>query len=192
MTTIDWQTAQDAFRQGGLLAYPTEAVFGLGCDPRNAEAVDKLLALKQRERSKGLILVAADYSQLLPYVDDLAIPQDKRFQVFSSWPGAVTLLLPAAVGCPDYLRGDHHTIAVRVTAHEPTRQLCKQLRSALVSTSANRSGEAALCDAAAVRAEFGSAIDWIMDAPVGGASTPSRIINPLTGEQLRGSTIEKE
>ena len=180
-----WLAAKQAFREGQLLAYPTEAVFGLGCDPRNENAVKKLLAAKQRPQEKGLILLAADYSQLVAFVDDSKIPQDKRFAVFSHWPGPVTLLLPAAATVPEYLRGAHNQIAVRVTAHEPARQLCRALGSAIVSTSANISGQPALIEADAVREVFGDQIDWVMDAPTGGASRPSRIIDPLTQRIIR-------
>ncbi|RUO63183.1 L-threonylcarbamoyladenylate synthase [Pseudidiomarina insulisalsae] len=182
---MDWQAAKTAFTEGGIIAYPTEAVFGVGCDPRNQQAVEKLLALKQRPREKGLILVAADYSQVVAFVADLKIPQDKRFAVFSHWPGPVTLLLPAAPGAPDWLTGGSDKIAVRVTAHEPTRQLCSALGSAIVSTSANVSGAPALTDAAAVRAQFGNDVAWVMDAETGGAASPSKIIDPLTQQVYR-------
>lgn len=180
-----WLAAKQAFQNGELLAYPTEAVFGLGCDPRNELAVSKLLEAKQRPQEKGLILLAADYSQLISFVDDAKIPQDKRFSVFSHWPGPVTLLLPAAPHVPEWLRGAHNKIAVRVTAHEPARQLCRALGSAIVSTSANISGQPSLCEAAAVRDAFGDKVAWVMDAPTGGASKPSRIIDPLTQQVFR-------
>ncbi|WP_417666061.1 L-threonylcarbamoyladenylate synthase [Pseudidiomarina sp.] len=183
--TDPWLPAKQAFAQGELLAYPTEAVFGLGCDPRNESAVQKLLQAKQRPQEKGLILLAADYSQLVGFVADAKIPQDKRFSVFSNWPGAVTLLLPAADNVPEWLRGSHDKIAVRVTAHEPARQLCKALGSAIVSTSANVSGQPALTTAEDVRKTFGDSIAWVMDAPTGGATKPSRIIDPLTQEIFR-------
>lgn len=182
---LEQQQARTSFEQGQLLAYPTEAVFGLGCDPTNAHAVQALLDLKQRPIEKGLILLAADYSQLLPFVDDKAIGQDKRFSVFSHWPGPVTLILPARADCPRWLRGEHNSIATRVTAFEPARQLCKVLGSALVSTSANRSGEPALTAAAAVREAFGDSLGWVCEQPVGGAAAPSKILNPLTGEVVR-------
>lgn len=183
--TTDWTSAREAFSGGELLAYPTEAVFGLGCDPSNEQAVQRLLDLKQRPVQKGLILLAADYSQLLPFVDDKAIGQDKRFSVFSHWPGPVTLLLPARADCPLWLRGEHMTIATRVTAFEPARQLCKALGSAIVSTSANLSQQPALTSAAEVEQSFGDRLGWIYQHPVGGAQTPSKIINPLTGEVVR-------
>ena len=183
--TDDFQAAREAFRQGQLLAYPTEAVFGLGCDPRNLEALQKLLALKHRPQDKGLILLAADYSQLLPFVDDRAIPPSLRFAIFSQWPGFVTQLLPAAEHVPAALRGAHDQIAVRITAFEPARQLCKALNSAIVSTSANRSGEPALRDADAVAEQFAAELGWIMHVKTGGAERPSRIIDPISQRIIR-------
>ncbi|MFT4725078.1 MAG: L-threonylcarbamoyladenylate synthase, partial [Colwellia sp.] len=67
-------SAEEAYSQGGIIAYPTEAVFGLGCDPDNLLAIEKLLSIKNRSPEKGLILLAANYSQLLPYIDDSKIP----------------------------------------------------------------------------------------------------------------------
>lgn len=177
--------ARDALRDHQLIAYPTEAVFGLGCAPYDEVAVRQLLALKSRDISKGLILIAADYSQLLDYVDDQKIGQDVRFKVLSHWPGHTTLLLPARADVPRFLKGDHDTIAVRVTAFEPARQLCRALGTALVSTSANRSGEQPCTDAQQVRTVFGDALGWVMDEPVGGAESPSRIINPFTNDVVR-------
>lgn len=178
--------ARDALTNHGVIAYPTEGVFGLGCLPYDEVAVRKLLALKERDASKGLILIAANYSQLLDYVDDSKIGQDMRFRVLSHWPGHTTLILPARSDVPRFLRGEHDTIAVRVTAYEPTRELCKVLGTALVSTSANRSGQPSLLTAQAVRDTFADSVDWVMDAAVGQASGPSKIINPLTSEVIRG------
>lgn len=104
----DWEAAKEAVKTG-VIAYPTEAVFGLGCDPSNEVAIQRLLSLKQRPAEKGVILIAADYSQLLPYVDDTAIPQDKRFSVLSHWPGPVTLILPARKTTSRLLTGGRDT-----------------------------------------------------------------------------------
>ncbi|EKE83386.1 Sua5 family translation factor [Idiomarina xiamenensis 10-D-4] len=180
----DWQAAREAFATG-LIAYPTEAVFGLGCDPREDVFLQQLLDLKQRPQEKGFILLAADYSQLLPFVDDNAIPQDKRFSVFSHWPGPVTLLLPARQSVSPLLRGQFDTIACRVTAYEPARELCRQLNSAIVSTSANRHQQPSLTSFEAVKTEFNDELAWVMDDAVAGASSPSTIINPLTGQVVR-------
>ncbi|MBA3988817.1 MAG: L-threonylcarbamoyladenylate synthase type 1 TsaC [Idiomarina sp.] len=184
-TTETLVQARDALRDHQVIAYPTEGVFGLGCAPYDEVAVRKLLALKNRDISKGMILIAADYSQLLDYVDDKQIGQDVRFKVLSHWPGHTTLILPARYDVPRFLKGDHDTIAVRVTAFEPARRLCRALGTALVSTSANASGEPAMTSAEQVRQSFGDQLGWIMDEPVGQASGPSKIINPLTNEVVR-------
>ena len=110
----------------GVIAYPTEAVLGWAVIPPMMSD-SKILDLKQRPVEKGLILIAADYSQLLPFVDDQAIPQDKRFAVFSHWPGPVTLILPARLSVSHLLTGGRDSIAVRVTAFEPVRELCRKL-----------------------------------------------------------------
>jgi len=181
----EFAAAQAAIANHGVIGYPTEAVYGLGCAPYDEIAVRKLLAMKQRSADKGLILIAADYSQLLSYVDDSKIAQDKRFTVLSQWPGPVTLVLPARDDVPRFLRGKHNTIAVRVTAFEPARRLCKAIGTALVSSSANVQGEQALTTAEQVEHAFGAQLDWVMPGLVGGSSQPSRIVNPLTGDVLR-------
>ncbi len=124
--------------RGGLIAYPTESCYGLGCDPRNRKAVLRLLKLKQRPQHKGLILIASGYRQLAPYLKALAPEQQQRLQQAGAQ--AVTYLMPAKPGCPRWLRGAHDTLAVRLTAHPFARTLCQHAGSALVSTSANRSG----------------------------------------------------
>ncbi|MCA1767687.1 MAG: Sua5/YciO/YrdC/YwlC family protein [Idiomarina sp.] len=179
-----WEAAHSAIKTG-VIAYPTEAVFGLGCDPNNEIAIQRLLHLKQRPAEKGLILIAADYSQLLPFVEDSAIPQDKRFTVLSNWPGPVTLILPARKTVSPLLTGGRDTIAVRVTAHEPARALCRELGHALVSTSANLTGQEPARTAAEVRLQFGDSLDWIMEDNTGGATNPTRIIDPLNNQVFR-------
>lgn len=184
MTTFDLTAAREALLEG-VIAYPTEAVFGLGCDPTNEQAIERILTLKKRPADKGLILIAADYSQLLPYVDDQAIGQDKRFTVFSHWPGPVTLVLPARASVSKLLTGGRDTIAVRVTDFEPARELCRKLGTALVSTSANPAGEEPARTAEQVRNYFADQLNWIFDAPTGGATSPSRIIDPLSKKVVR-------
>jgi L-threonylcarbamoyladenylate synthase len=124
--------------RGGLIAYPTESCYGLGCDPRNRKAVLRLLKLKQRSPHKGLILIASHYHQLAPYLKALTAEQQQRLRQAGAQ--AVTYLMPAKPGCPRWLRGAHDTLAVRLTAHPFTRRLCMRAGSALISTSANRSG----------------------------------------------------
>ncbi|MDX1610424.1 MAG: Sua5/YciO/YrdC/YwlC family protein [Halofilum sp. (in: g-proteobacteria)] len=176
-------TACRALARGGIVAYPTEAVFGLGCDPADAAAVDRLLALKGRPWQKGLILIAADETMLQPWIGPL--DDDMRVRLEGSWPGPATWLLPAATDCPQRVRGEHETIAVRVTDHPVAAALCRAWGGALVSTSANRGGGEPARDAATVRDLFGDDIEFVLDAPVGGLARPTPIRDARTGATLR-------
>lgn len=175
----------DALNAGGVIAYPTEAVYGLGCDPDNEAAVLALLAIKQRPVEKGLILVAANYSQLMPYVDDKAIPPEKRYQIFSSWPGHVSWVLPASQAAPKWITGQFDSIAVRVSAHPVVQQLCLTYGKPLVSTSANLSGQPAITNKTELEQSLGTMLAAIVPGALGGATQPSQIRNALTGDIVR-------
>ncbi|CAM4380374.1 L-threonylcarbamoyladenylate synthase [Pseudoalteromonas ostreae] len=179
-------TALAAVSQGGVIVYPTEAVYGLGCDPDNQQAVERLLAIKQRPVEKGLILIADNYGQLLKYVDDAKIPMDKRADIFSSWPGAITWVMPAAKGTPKWLTGQFDSIAVRVTNHPTVKRLCQELGKPLVSTSANLSGHDTLTSIAMAKCEFGELVTFYVDEPLGGNTQPSTIKDVMTGKVFRG------
>lgn len=182
MTDKAINDAVQVLRSGGVIAYPSESVYGLGCDPANTESIKRLLALKRRQRDKGLILIASDFAQLAPYLVEI----DKRLQqpVMASWPGPITWLWPAKENVSRWLRGQHDTLAVRVTAHPLAAKLCQQFGSALISTSANRTGDTPVRTAQEVRGLF-SDIDYILDAEVGGMDRPSEIRDILSGEIIR-------
>ncbi|SLM64784.1 TsaC protein (YrdC domain) required for threonylcarbamoyladenosine t(6)A37 modification in tRNA [Dickeya aquatica] len=127
-------------RDQQVIAYPTEAVFGLGCDPDSEVAVEKLLALKQRPRDKGLILIAANVQQLAPYVEISALSDSQRQAVFDTWPGPFTWVIPAKLTTPEWLTGRFSSLAVRVSDHPLVQQLCLAFGKPLVSTSANLTG----------------------------------------------------
>ena len=127
--------AAHCLKNGQLIAYPTEAVFGLGCDPRNEKSVRTLLSLKQRPASAGLILIGSSFEQFAPWVEQ--VPAEQLQTAESTWPGPVTWLFPRANDVPDYVAGHHDTIAVRITSHKTSRELCQAFGSALISTSAN-------------------------------------------------------
>lgn len=178
-------SALEAYQQGGVIAYPTEAVFGLGCDPDNAVAVEKLLKIKSRPIEKGLILLAGNYSQLLPYVDDKAIPQDKRFDVFSRWPDGITQVFPANTNTPKYLTGKFDSIAIRVTSQPDVVALCNATGKPIVSTSANLSGKTPAMTWQQMEQNLVSQIDFIIKGQTLGYTQPSKIIDALTGETFR-------
>lgn len=175
----------DIYNQGGIIAYPTEAVFGIGCDPDNEEALKKLLSLKQRSADKGLILLAANYSQLLPYIDDSKIPQDKRFTVLSRWPDGITQLVPKSDAISPLLSGKFDTIAVRLTSQPDVVALCKATNKPIVSTSANLSGQEPAKTWQTLSPELVNKLDYIVKGETLGHQTPSKIIDALTGDVIR-------
>ena len=175
--------AATILRKGGVVAYPTEAVYGLGCDPLNRSAVARLLAIKQRPMSKGLILLAADYEQLAAYIGPVC--DDVLERCLGTWPGPVTWVLPARHTTPPWLQGAHGTLAVRVTAHPLAAALCHAVGHPLVSTSANRTGKPPPRSAFTVQRTLGNAIDGLIHGPLGGAARPTVIRDALTNTILR-------
>ena len=170
-------------RGGNIIAYPTEAVYGLGCDPGNESAVRKLLSLKGRRESSGFVLIASNFSQLQRWIaktDQMLI--DKAMQ---TWPGPVTWLFPRAVDVPDYITGTHDTVAVRITAHEPSRALCDAFGTALISTSANHAAAIPARSVGEVEDYFGDDIGGILAGPLGDAKQPSQIRDLASGKIFR-------
>lgn len=177
--------ATTALRNGGVIAYPTEAVWGLGCDPSNEGAVTRLLAIKQRDVAKGLILVAAHRAQLEDLLDWSALPAERLAAVEAGWPGPNTWIVPATPRVPRWITGAHSGVAVRVSAHPVVRALCENFGGPLVSTSANRAGE----PPAFLRADLDPALlvqlDGVSEGETGGLAAPTAIRDALTGAMLR-------
>ena len=150
----------------------------------NRGAVQRILQLKKRAWSLGLIVIAADLRQLARLID--LSRRDQLQQPRRSWPGPHTGLLPALPGTPSWIRGEHNAVAVRITAHPIARALCRRFGSAIVSTSANRSGRPPLRTSYQVRTEFEGAIDFILEGPVGRMTGPSSIRDAISGQWVRG------
>ena len=159
-------------RRGGLIAYPTEYCYGLGCDPRNRAAVKRLLALKQRPQHKGLIVIAGRYAQLTPYLRPITAEQQAQLRYDGA--RAITYLMPVQHKVPRWVRGMHDTLAVRITAHPFAAALCNRLNMALVSTSANRSGALPIRTYAECVRQFGHAVK-VLNGRVGKNKKPSTI-----------------
>ena len=183
MLTLAQSTA--LLQQGGLIAYPTEGVWGLGCDPRNEAAVLRLLALKQRDVAKGLILIASDEAQLAPFIETSPLRQAQLAQVRASWPGPNTWIMPASATAPRWITGHHDGIAVRVSAHAGVIDLCQAFGGALVSTSANLSGQPAPRTRMGLDPAVLARLDGVLQGATGGRSSPSLIHDALTGTTLR-------
>lgn len=182
ISSFHLKQAARLIRAGGIIAYPTEAVYGLGCDPLNPDAVHRLLAIKARALQKGVILIAADFGQLRPFVAELEA--ERMAEVHASWPGPVTWLLPAAPNVPAWLTGGRETLAVRVTAHAQTAALCRASGMPLVSTSANRAGRAPARTALQVRLHC-PGVDLILPGATDRRARPSEIRDARSGKLLR-------
>ena len=179
---VTLEQAARMLRAGGIVAYPTEGVFGLGCDPFNRKAVTRLLRLKHRPVEKGLILIAAGIKDLLPVIAPPVTPT--MMAAFNQWPAARTVLFPAADGLPEWIRGAHDTVALRVPAHPLACELCRCFGGPLVSTSANPPGLPAAVKGETVCHYFGDKIDAIIPGQVLMPGQTSRIVD-LTGNTIR-------
>ncbi|WP_426701694.1 L-threonylcarbamoyladenylate synthase [Rhodanobacter sp. Col0626] len=171
---------------GGVVAYPTEAVYGLGCDPHDQRAFQRLFALKQRPATQGALLIAADFAQVERYIERAAVPDEVFRQVQASWPGPHTWIFPRSAEVPSWVAGAHAGIALRITAHEPAAALCRAFGGALVSTSANPHGQPPARTARTVADYFGhAALDGLLDAPLGDQTRPTMIRDALSGAIIR-------
>lgn len=173
----------------GVVAYPTEGVWGLGCLPESEKAVHKLLKLKQRPVNKGLVLVAACIQQFSAYLE--ALDESSMSVLRQHWPGPVTFLVPHNGTAPPWIVGAHKTVALRVSAHPLVREICLAVNSPLVSTSANPANHPPARDVLQVRRYFGSELDAICPGNLGNAEGPSEIRDLHTSEIVRsGGTLE--
>ena len=182
-----WQAGHLAscLRSAGVIAYPTEGVWGLGCLPGSFDAVSKILGLKKRSWREGLILVAGSIEQLGSYLDNLS---NRELEILGEyWPGPTTFLVPDNGIAPGWIVGANDTLAVRVSEHPVVRFLCDAVDGPLVSTSANISGRPAAKTALAVRRYFGDKVDYIVPGDLGVAAGASAIRVLATGEIVRGT-----
>jgi L-threonylcarbamoyladenylate synthase len=186
------EQAAECLRRGEVIAYPTEAVYGLGCDPANEAAVRHILRLKNRSPDAGLILIADTLDRLSPFIQ--SVNPKLLASALATWPGPVTWLFPRAESVPDWLAGNHATIAVRVSAHPVCRSLCESFvcRSlceafggAIVSTSANPSTAKPAISQGQVEDYFGDAIAGVVQGTLGANQRPSEIRDLATGAVIR-------
>jgi L-threonylcarbamoyladenylate synthase len=178
------EAAAALLREGGVLAYPTEGVYGLGCDPDNREAFERVFAMKRRPPEQGVLLIAADLAQVRDWIGEA--PQSAFARADAAWPGAHTFIFPRSARVPEWVAGGHAGIALRVTAHAPSAALCRAFGGPIVSTSANRHGEPPARSADDIRAIFGDdEPDGVLDAPLSGLDKPTPITDAVTGAIIR-------
>ncbi len=170
-------------QSGGILVYPTEAVYGMGCDYSNQAAVEKLLQLKQRTKNQGQVLVASHVEQVLPLIQP--VEHSHLARALKTWPGHVTWVFPHSTIVPQWISGSFDSVAVRVSTHPAVKALCERLGHALVSTNANLSGQKTPDNSQDLQGIWGDQVDCYLDLPLGGASKPSTIKSASDGQQLR-------
>ncbi|AJY52165.1 L-threonylcarbamoyladenylate synthase [Halomonas sp. KO116] len=179
----DLAPAINALREGGVIACPTEAVWGLSCDPENDEALAHLMRMKERDPAKGVILVAASIEQFQPWLSQL--PLAMHAPLAASWPGPNTWLVPDNGRSHGLVRGAHERVALRVTDHPLMKALCEAFGGPLVSTSANRSGEPPAMSAAEITSIFSDEVAYVVKGELGGNAKPSTIRDLATGKVMR-------
>lgn len=170
-------------KHGGLIAYPTESCYGIGCLPTHPHALKKLVRLKKRPQNKGMIVIGHSLAQLQPLLER---PSEKTLALLQNeWPAPKTFLLACRRQVLPLLRGKGRSkLAVRVPAHNGARRLCKMLNMPLVSTSCNRAGKRPCKSEREVRKQFGRQV-WVVGGRVGSRKTPSQIIDGESGVRLR-------
>ncbi len=189
MQRQDWRfrLVTTKLQQGAVIAYPTEGVWGLGCIPACAEAVERILRLKNRSWKKGLILVGSDIEQILPYVDKLTDAEMKILK--SSWPGPVTFLIRRSDLASELVRGTSDKVAIRVSDHSVVNGLCHQLGGPLISTSANPSGKKPAASRLRLQQYFPQGIDYIFPGELGESKGASEIRDLHSGEIIREAAV---
>jgi len=184
LSKLNIQLACQALEQGNIIAYPTEAVWGLGCDPHNEVAVNKILRLKDRPAHKGLILIAGSIGQFESLLGKLSVEQ--RDTLDASWPGHITWLVPDPDQLiPNWIKGSHQSVAIRVSAHPVVQELCSTFAGPIVSTSANKAGEEEIRSRLILEEKFADKIAHIVDGELGQAAKPSEMRDLLSGNIIR-------
>lgn len=185
LTSVEFQVklAGRLIRAGGVLAYPTEGVWGLGCDPWNPDAVARILQIKQRPVDKGLILIGSSFEQLAPWLAPFNAQQTEQLQ--NSWPGPYTWVVPHNGQLPEWVTGGRDTVAVRVPGHPLARALCASAGMPIVSTSANRGGKPAIVDPLQIKLKLGAEIDGLLPGRTLPGAQPSQIRDLISGNLFR-------
>lgn len=183
MNPDEIQHTVDIVNSGGVIAYPTEAVYGIGCDPFNESAVKRVLKLKNRPMKKGFILIASRWSQVSHLIKPIG--ENLMQPIFASWPGPVTWVFPVAATVPKWITGQYDSIGIRITSHQVAKTLCDHLDAPLISSSANLGGQPPIRCIRELKKLFGDAIDVYVSGELGGRKNPSEIRDALSGKQLR-------
>ena len=183
MTKSNIAKAITVLRNGGVIAYPTEAVYGLGCDPFNEAAVKRIATIKNRSLDKGFIVIASEWQQVTQLITTID-PQIKQ-RILANPVAVTTWIIPVKSSVPDWIRGTHQSLAIRITQHPTAKAICDAFGAAIISTSANRSGEAPIRDFSELEQTFIKKVDYFVTGNLGKQSKPSEIRDAISNQILR-------
>jgi L-threonylcarbamoyladenylate synthase len=188
----DIRRAVDVLRDGRLVAFPTETVYGLGADARNAKGLDRLFTVKGRPKTHPLIVHLLNGSMLSDWIADIDLRARRLAEVF--WPGPLTLVLRRSPGVLDEVTGGQDTVALRVPAHPVALELLREFGGGIAAPSANRFGRVSPTTADHVRADLGSDVDLVLDGGPCRVGVESTIVNLTDGalEILRPGGVTQE
>ncbi len=181
--------AVSVLSDGGLVVYPTDTSYGLGCDPRNVNALKRLLDTKKRDYRLGVPLLFYDIKQCEEFH---AFQELEKILIRLFWPGALTLVVAPRQEVPEHIKGDRDSIAVRVPDHDIPRSIAKQLGSPIVGTSANISGGPSPFDMSVALEQLGDSVDLYIDAGPSGAAANSTIIGIVSGGEKSHIKVYRE
>lgn len=173
--------AAQIVRNGGVIAYPTDTVYGLGCDPYNIDAVEKINAIKQRPANKHFILLASSIEQIRPLIQ-LKKAQEK---LITDTDSPTSWVVDAAPYAPGWLVDDNNSLTVRISSHENIVHLCRILAHPLISTSANISGKKPADNAIKLHQYFHNKVDKILISNTKQPGKPSKIIRLCDNHIIR-------
>ncbi len=179
ITLADIARAAATLRTGGLVAFPTETVYGLGADASNAEAVKKVFAAKGRPHDHPLIVHLASVSQVSEWASEISPAAQMLANKF--WPGPLTLVMKRAPRVSDLVTGGQDTVALRVPSHPVAQALLQQFSDGVVAPSANKFGRVSATTAEHVHAEFGDAVDCVLDGGACDVGIESTIVDVSRG-----------
>jgi len=181
----EYEDISDAIVKGKIIAYPTESVFGIGCDPENEQSINKIIEIKNRGKQKGLIIIADEVKKLSKFIHkdylDLFIKKSDIESKPTTW------IVPSSKHVLNLVKGEDSSVALRITQHPIASRICKYSNKAIISTSANISSKTPAKNSNEILMQFGEEIDIIVDGRVGDSIKPTQIVDLITNKVIRES-----
>lgn len=190
--TSSIHSAAKVITDGGVVICPSEGVYGISCSLFDETAIKRVIAIKERDISKGLIIVDHYLACLKEYLNEELIDENAHSLMQRMWPGPHTFVLPVKASFKSSALRDNHAVAVRITNFIHLAQLCKDSKVPLISTSANISGLPATSDLSSLDERLLDRVDLILDLPCGGQSAPTSIYDTLANKLVRKGPAWKD